>query len=192
MPKLWLPAYAFAVAALLAQPAAAQMAGIRPAPTVQMPAQVDSNSPIVWRDGQMRVFNSANSPVLSAGDGQFALGESRPVRIEPKDSYGHWIESAWTDEDGAIYAWYHHEPPACGGALAMPEIGALVSYDGGESFENLGTVLSGSTEPDCGSRNGFFAGGHGDFSVIYDWNSGYFYFLFGNYEIGRASWRVRV
>ena len=93
MPKLWLPAYAFAVAALLAQPAAAQMAGIRPAPTVQMPAQVDSNSPIVWRDGQMRVFNSANSPVLSAGDGQFALGESRPVRIEPKDSYGHWIES---------------------------------------------------------------------------------------------------
>lgn len=171
---------AFAVAAPLVQPAAAQMAGIRPAPAIRMPAQVDSNSPVIWRDGQARVFNSAGSPAISSGAGQFGWNDVRPVQIEPRDQYGMWIESAWTGEDGAIYAWYHHEPSACG-SLSMPQIGALVSYDGGDSFQNLGPVLSGSTPPDCGSKNGFFAGGHGDFSVIYDWRSGYFYFLFGNY-----------
>lgn len=168
-------------AAALSQPAAAQMAGLRPAVTVQMPEQVDSNSPAFWRGRELHVFNSAGAPKISSGRHQFAWLHSRSVGLEPRDEYGMWIESVWTDRDGTLYAWYHHEPEVCGGALAMPQIGALVSYDGGSNFVNLGPILSGSTEPDCGARNGFFAGGHGDFSVIYDRATDYFYFFFGNY-----------
>lgn len=34
----------------------------------------------------------------------------------------------------------------------------------------------------CSAANGFFAGGHGDFSVILDRDRRYFYFLFDNYS----------
>ncbi|HWQ56857.1 MAG TPA: hypothetical protein VN442_24430 [Bryobacteraceae bacterium] len=177
--RLSLPGLLYALCAVL--PSNAQMAGLRPAPSVQMPAQVDSNSPVFWRGQQVRVVNSANSPVISDGDSQFDWQGPRSVAIDQRDEYGLWIEAAWTDSDGSIYAWYHHEPSACGGQLVMPEIGALVSRDGGDSFINLGPVLTGSAPPDCGSQNGFFAGGHGDFSVIFDPRTRYFYFLFGNY-----------
>jgi hypothetical protein len=46
---------------------------------------------------------------------------------------------------------------------------------------DLGLVLTSGDPVDCGSRNGFFAGGHGDFSVIPDQNREFFYFLFTNY-----------
>lgn len=93
-----------------------------------------------------------------------------------------WIEAAWMDADGSLYAWYHHEPGGlCDGQLTTPVIGALVSYDGGVSFNDLGFVLTSGASPDCNAQNGFFAGGHGDFSVVFDPATQYFYFFYGNY-----------
>jgi hypothetical protein len=42
-------------------------------------------------------------------------------------------------------------------------------------------ILSSGVAPDCKSKNGYFAGGHGDFSVVLDRNRNYFYFFFGDY-----------
>jgi hypothetical protein len=81
-----------------------------------------------------------------------------------------------------VYGWYHHEPSGlCGGKLSAPQIGALVSSDGGQTFHDLGIVLSSGDPINCAARNGFFAGGHGDFSVILNRERQYFYFLFTNY-----------
>jgi hypothetical protein len=101
----------------------------------------------------------------------------------PFDHYPLWIEAVWQDDDGTVYGWYHHEPD--GGCrykgLRTPDIGALVSTDGGKTFYDFGIVLASGDTPNCDARNGFFAGGHGDFSVILDRNREYFYFLFTNY-----------
>jgi hypothetical protein len=103
------------------------------------------------------------------------------------------------DTDGTIFAWYHHEPAGlCGKVhLTAPQIGALVSYDGGNSFLDMGIVLESGYPLDCSAQNGFFAGGHGDFSVLLGRNRKYFYFLFSNYAgpqeaQGVALARMRV
>lgn len=173
---------ALATVLFLPPRAAAQMAGLRPAPEVQMPAQVDSNSPAFWLGGQFRIINSTGSPVISAGNDQFNPDISQQIAIDRQDHFPMWIEAAWTDFDGSLYAWYHHEPGGvCNGELTQPVIGALVSYDGGVSFTDLGFVLTSGAPPDCNAKNGFFAGGHGDFSVVFDPATAYFYFFFGNY-----------
>jgi hypothetical protein len=86
------------------------------------------------------------------------------------------------DDDGTVFAWYHQEVgTACGSSLVVPRIGAAVSFDGGRTFADLGIILSSSDPADCSSQNGYFAGGHGDFSVVPDRERGYFYFMFTNY-----------
>jgi hypothetical protein len=109
--------------------------------------------------------------------------DTAPV-VEPRDHYPIWIEASWADTDGTVYAWYHHEPSGvCSNShLTAPVIGALVSQDGGNTFRDLGVVLSSGYAPDCTAQNQYFAGGHGDFSVILDRQRLYFYFLFGNYS----------
>jgi hypothetical protein len=87
------------------------------------------------------------------------------------------------DDDGTLFAWYHHEP---GGLcsdnyLTAPKIGAMVSRDNGRTFQDLGFVLESGDPIDCSAENGYFAGGHGDFTVILDTSHSYFYFLFSNY-----------
>ena len=106
------------------------------------------------------------------------------------DTSGHnnkplWIESAWLDYDGTLFGWYHHEPAkvcSAGSGLTAPKIGAVVSYDGGQSVQDLGIILEAGRAPDCNAQNGFFAGGHGDFSVVLDRQRRYFYFFFTNYS----------
>jgi hypothetical protein len=95
----------------------------------------------------------------------------------------YWIEATWTDEDGSIFAWYHHEPAGlCGTSrLTAPEIGALVSSDGGQSFLDLGIVQRSGYGIDCSSLNGYFGGGNGDFTVLLNRRENCFYFLFSNY-----------
>src|SRR5204863_5309897 len=68
----------------------------------------------------------------------------------------------------------------------------LVSTDNGRSFHDLGIVLESGDSPDCSAKNGFFAGGHGDFSVILDHESEYFYFLYDNYGGGVSSQGVAI
>lgn len=166
-----------------------QTARLRSAPTIWMPALVDSNSPAFWRDGQIHIYNSTGVPVVSWGLHQFAPLTSQPVQVDTEQHFPMWIEAVWHDEeDGTVLAWYHHEPGGvCAGVeLTAPQIGALISRDGGKSFQDLGLVLTSGDPPDCSAQNGFFAGGHGDFSVILDRERRYFYFLFGNYG-GNAS-----
>jgi hypothetical protein len=143
----------------------------------------DSNSPAHWSDGKIYVFTSVGMPIRSEGYDQFSFRFSRAVLFDQYDRVFRWIESTWQDYDGTLYAWYHYEP---GGvceqeARTAPQIGALVSYDNGLSFYDLGIVLRSGDEPNCDAANGYFAGGHGDFSVVLDRERKYFYFFFGNY-----------
>lgn len=171
----------FAAGALLH----AQTARLRPAPLVSLPAPiVDGNSPAFWDGEVLKVFTSSGLQMAMRGANLFSLVNSAPPVIDAPGHYPPlWIEGIWRDEDGTVYAWYHHE--ADGGCayrgLMTPMIGALISYDGGETFHDLGIILSSGSVPNCLAANGYFAGGHGDFSVILDTNRRYFYFLFTNY-----------
>jgi hypothetical protein len=163
----------------------AQRVELQPVQEVSFPSTTDSNSPALWIDGEMVLINSTGLwPVRSSGSDQFNLGNPEPVVLGSSIHHPYWIEATWKDEDGTILAWYHHEPPrVCGSSsnLTAPQIGALVSTDGGRSFRDLGIILESGYPVDCSSQNGYFAGGHGDFSVLLNRNRSYFYFLFGNY-----------
>lgn len=164
---------------------AAQHAELQPTFPVNFPAQTDSNSPALWTGGEFVLFNSTGmGPVRNSGSDQFHLFDSQPVVLGSSIHVPYWIEATWTDDDGTILAWYHHEPPhVCGGAgLTAPQIGALVSSDGGRSFYDLGIILESGYPVDCSSQNGYFAGGHGDFSVVLNRSRSYFYFLYSNYS----------
>ncbi|MCL4402879.1 MAG: hypothetical protein M1436_09495 [Acidobacteria bacterium] len=162
----------------------AQIAFLRPASTVTMPTpMVDGNSPGFWHGDTLTVFTSTGYPVSMSGPGLLNLGPDVSPVVQPGDHYPLWIEAVWTDEDGTVYAWYHHEPGGVcsNNKLTAPRIGALVSTDAGRTFQDLGIVLSSGDPVNCGAQNGFFAGGNGDISVILDQNREYFYFLFTNY-----------
>lgn len=176
-----------------------QHAQLRPAPHKSLPTQIDGNSPAFWRDGKLFLFSSTGNPeMLSEADSQFGPWNSGEVDVNEAHLPA-WVEAAWLDGDGAIYVWYHHEPGGVcpsGSSLTAPKIGAGVSYDGGRTIEDLGIVLESGYPPDCSAKNGFFAGGHGDFSVVLDPNREYFYFFFTNYsgpwwEQGIATARMR-
>jgi hypothetical protein len=162
----------------------AQRVDVYPAPELAFPSETDSNSPAVWLDNELVLYNSTGlGPRRSSGQNLFRLNGVEPVVLGPSAHRPYWIEAAWVDDDGLVYAWYHHEPPGVcrGSGLTAPQIGALVSRDGGRSFIDLGIVLSNAYRPNCGARNGFFAGGNGDFTVIVGRQRRYIYFLFSNY-----------
>lgn len=162
----------------------AQSVTVRIVDHALMPNMVDSNSPAFWRDGRFHLINSTGSgPILTSGEDQFRLDTWRAVNLG-RQVNPTWIEAVWQDPGGSILAWYHQERErVCGNQQrpAMPQIGAAISYDGGLSFTDLGLVLTSGDPVDCSSQNGYFAGGHGDFSVRLDRDQQYFYFLFGNY-----------
>lgn len=169
----------------LAGAAAAQSVELIPARRVLFPAASDSNSPASWNGSEFFLYNSTGlGPVRSSGPDQFNLIRSEAVVLGPSIHRPYWIEATWIDPDGTVLAWYHHEPPnVCrGSTLTAPEIGALVSRDGGQSFIDLGIILKSGYPVDCSSRNGYFAGGHGDFSVLLSRSRDYFYFLFSSYS----------
>jgi hypothetical protein len=82
------------------------------------------------------------------------------------------------------FAWcYHHEPGGLyeDSLLTAPKIGAVVSLDGGRTVHDLGFVLESFDPLSNDAQNGFFTGGHGDFTVVLDREGKYFYFFFTNY-----------
>ena len=95
------------------------------------------------------------------------------------------MEATLQDGD-TLYGWYHWEPHAEDVCAAFPktapQIGALVSHDNGVHWKDLGIVLR-APEGDlhCDTPNGYFAGGHGDFSVLPDREREQVYFFFDNY-----------
>lgn len=162
----------------------AQTVQVQPATPIPFPAPTDSNSPALRIGGQLVVYNSTGSgPIRSSGPVQASLNQSEPVVLGPSTHHPYWIEATWQDADGTILAWYHHEPGnICPGSrLTTPQIGALLSYDGGQTFTDLGIILENGYPPDCFAQNGYFAGGNGDFTVVLGRNGEYFYFLFSNY-----------
>jgi hypothetical protein len=144
---------------------------------------IDGNSAAFWSGGVLNLFHSTGIPNISRGLDQFLLESTEPVFFDSTAHSPVWFEAAWQDEDGTLFLWYHHEPGGvCGGnSLTAPKIGAAVSYDGGTTVQDLGIVLESPYPPNCSAKNGFFAGGHGDASVIVDRERSYFYFLFTNY-----------
>ncbi len=172
----------------------AQHIEINSASLIEIPFLVDGNSPSLWRDEKLHFYTSDGTPVKAQGSDQFSLSSTTKVGIDSSDHFAMWIESIWVDSDGSVYGWYHNEPSGVcpDGKLTAPRIGALVSYDGGNTFFDLGLVLTSGDLADCSSKNGFFAGGHGDFSVIPDRNLDYFYFFFTNYGGNPSSQGVAV
>ena len=86
--------------------------------------------------------------------------------------------------------------------LTAPRIGAVRSRDNGATWEELGLVLTAPPETlDCAAENGYFAGGHGDFSVMRDRSGAWLYFFVGNYAgdapmqgvaVARMRWADRA
>ncbi len=172
--------------------ALAQRATLRPAEAISLPGDSDSNSPVHWWNGKFAVIQSIGLPLISKGAAQSGPLKAKAIFL---NSYNHapiWIESTWLDDDGTLYAWYHHEVSVCSGDLSTPKIGALVSTDGGDSFRDLGLILESGYPPDCAAQNGYFAGGHGDFTVLLDSSRQYFYFYFGNYSGPQSSQGIAV
>ncbi len=169
----------------------AQRATLRPAAPIVLPGISDSNSPVHWKDGRFMIFQSLQLPLIATGATQFEPLKARAVHLNSYIHFPLWIEATWVDDDGTLYAWYHHEQWACS-PRSVPKIGALVSRDGGYSFQDLGIILESGYPSDCSAGNGIFAGGHGDFTVLLDPWRLYFYFYFTNYSGPLASQGVAV
>lgn len=162
---------------------------MRRAPEVSMPKAVDSNSPAFWREGRLFWFSSNGGPYLHAGPDQFGPWEAKPTRMIAAVDQPHWLESVWSDDDNILWGWYHAEPIGLvpGTTLTAPNIGAVISTDDGATLRDLGVVLASGDPIDPAAKNGYFAGGHGDFSVIHDRQRQYFYFFFDNYAGAAAT-----
>ncbi|WP_300297993.1 hypothetical protein [Ferrovibrio sp.] len=158
--------------------------------------RTDANSPVrVDAEGAVAFFSHyvprGHSYHRRFGSGLRDGAAPQAVRLldDPDPNVGKWIEAVWRDPRGPIYGWYHAEeilegPPP----LFVPHIGAVVSSDDGMSWRCLGEVLrapAGMT--DSGYRNGFLAGGYGDFCVVPDCGGQYFYLAFSCYVTDEAA-----
>ena len=172
---------------------------LRAAPTISFPAAADCNSPCHWDGDTFFLFNSLIQPFRSVGPDLYRLGTADTCEYDTAVNGGRWIECTWKDSGGTLYGWYHREPIGlCPGTnLTAPLIGAVISYDNGRTFHDLGTIIEprGGTL-NCNAENGFFAGGNGDNSVMLDAQKEYFYFFISTYsgdvsEQGVAVARMR-
>ena len=172
---------------------------LREAPAIAFPSGTDCNSPAHWDGDVLYLFNSEQKPKRSTGPDMFHLGQTIDCPYNNKVEGGRWIECTWKAADGTLYGWYHIEPwGLCPGTtLTAPKIGAVRSKDNGKTFEDLGLILE--ARPGtlrCDAKNGWFAGGHGDFSMMLDAKQEYVYFFFSTYagtveEQGVAIARMR-
>ncbi|MFN0106806.1 MAG: hypothetical protein ACKV2U_32525 [Bryobacteraceae bacterium] len=164
---------------------------------VFFPGVADSNSPIHWANGMRYVYNSDGLPIRSEGADLAGMRYARATHLLESTVAPWWMEATHRDEDGTIYGWYHHErysqcPMRGDRYTAVPVIGAVISRDNGHTFRDLGIILLDGYEPNCEAKNGYFAGGNGDFSVIVDREKKYFYFFFSAYGGPAAEQGVAV
>lgn len=151
------------------------------------PGECDCNSPLHWDGHRLYVFNSAGHPWRAAGSDLADLGQSQDydrTEYNNKTEGGRWIESTWRVKDGTLYGWYHFEPTGLcpGTTLTAPRIGAVRSRDNGAHWQDLGVVIEARPNSvDCTTRNFYFAGGNGDFSVVLDHKEDWLYFFFSAY-----------
>ena len=166
---------------------------IEDAPTLKFPSATDCNSPSWWAEGKFYILNSTGHPTRSSGENVENMTRGREITYTAWRDGGRWIESVHQDADGTLFGWYHNEPAHLNQIpetlqqgrqfrLTAPFIGAVVSYDNGDTWDDLGLVITGGPDTlNVEAPNFWFAGGNGDFSVILDQENAYFYFLFGAY-----------
>ena len=187
--------------ALLRPAAVLQFRGAN-SPNPDQPGETDCNSPAHWDRHSLYVFNSAGHPWRSAGPDLFHLNQSYlRCQYDNSVSGGRWIECTWK-YGHRLYGWYHYEPTGiCPGAhpdfpkmhLTAPKIGAVVSTNNGATWHDLGIILESPTNTlKCDTKNYYFAGGNGDFSVMLDPKEEFLYLLFGSYTAEPAEQGVAV
>jgi hypothetical protein len=165
-----------------------------PASTLTFPNPTDSNSPAVWDGQNFYVFNSSGNPRRARGTRIDDVVDTNPDAASSSYTddfgYGRWLEAVLRDDGtGELYGWYHEEMATqCPqGWRYWPRIGAVVSEDQGETWDDLGIVLSPRDGTiTCDTEHPVTNGGIGDFSVIGDNLSSddpdhYVYFIFSSY-----------
>ena len=171
------------------------------APTLRLAGGVDSNSPAVWDlfEGRplLHVLTSiAGQPSVASGRLLRMLGEAAAVRFVTHPEHGVWMEAVVADAAGTWYGYYHNEIPAfvCNRPdRALPRIGAARSRDRGQTWEDLGIILEAPPGwHSCSTRNGYFVGGVGDFSVMLDHDATDLYVFFSQYSLPRQMQGVAV
>ena len=174
---------------------------LRPAPEMDLPGEVDSNSPAVWdlvggRDLLFVMTSMSGRPSRSWGRDLTSLRPARQVALDPWPDGGVWMEAILQDVDGTWYGYYHNELPATmceGTSKVMPRIGAARSDDHGATWEPLGVILEAPPRQyDCTTENVYFVGGVGDFSVQLDAASRDVYFFYSLYVRSPAAQGVAV
>jgi hypothetical protein len=176
---------------------------------VSLVGEADSNSPAVWERvfGRWTFFvitSVAGSPSLTSGRSLTMLRMPSRIEFESDHPRGVWMESVLRDLSGTWYGFYHQEQtiPRCNTPQKMvPRIGAARSSDRGRTWEDLGVVLE--APPDtitCATRNHYFQGGVGDFTVLLDHDSQFLYFFYTQYiertggvgvAMARLAWAER-
>jgi hypothetical protein len=166
-----------------------------------LPGSVDSNSPLVWDldQGQRRLFvmtSHSGEPSISSGASLDRLGSSTEVTLLPHPGHGVWMEAVVSDDVETWYGYYHNEWPAtaCGrDDRFVPRIGAAMSRDRGQSWQDLGIVLQATQSTTaCDSNNRYVIGGVGDLSVMLDADKKYLYIFYSQYQRQRESQGVAV
>jgi len=146
-----------------------------PAAPIALPADVDSNVPIVWTrvDGLWRLFAFTSidgQPTRLTGASLDRLQNAGVVTLEPDPGDGVWLQAIVPDEDGTWYGYYHHERPAeeCGRPdRFILRLGAARSRDRGQTWQNLGIILEAASDTlACASPNRYVVGGVGDVSAM--------------------------
>ncbi|MGH9255133.1 MAG: hypothetical protein ACRD3C_11240 [Vicinamibacterales bacterium] len=182
---------------------------LRSAPLIELPGQVDSNSPALWdRVGGRNllfVMTSMSGQTKRAwGRDLTMFGAARQVSMDPVPDGGIWMEAVLQDTDGTWYGYYHNEVPAAmcrATTKVLPRIGAARSRDRGATWEQLGVILEAPPRTyDCTTENQYFVGGVGDFSVQLDPESQDLYFFYSLYlrspstqgvGVARLAWADR-
>jgi len=176
---------------------------LRTAPAIHMPHDVDCNTPSHWDGGKFYVFTSTGHPYRTSGRDVFHLDAAEAVTFDNTVNGGRWIEATIRVGDGTLFGWYHNEPGGLcpGTTLTAPRIGALRSTNNGATWKDLGLVMESRPKTlRCDAQNGYFAGGHGDFSVALDSKAECLYFFYGNYAgeakeqgvaVARMAWKER-
>jgi hypothetical protein len=179
---------------------------VLPADSMTLPGPVDSNSPAVWTSdsSEVHVFTSVAGWVQRAsGPSQAQFGDPRPLDWFKGPLGGTWMEAVVLDDQGVLYGYYHNEvtPNDCDDqAKSRPRIGAARSLDNGRTWDDLGIVLESSESSVCGTTNGYFVGGVGDFSVMLDADRNFLYFFYSAYgptlegqgvSVARMAWADR-